>query len=163
MHCLRDGAGDHARQYHRLLLSLQRSPGLDVVSILLVGPPPWVRRALSDRMAHRSRKKFQVGLSRFFFFLIEPCAGLWVSAHSLALVDAARWKAAVDLWHKKVTLTCTNFRGGASPSPAGAAHREGSCIGRVAVKCHQKLFSRGFLCCTTRNRLPSDGRPLTKL
>ena len=46
----------------------------------------------------------------------------WVSVHSLAVVDAAGWKAAVDVWHKKVTPTCTNSRDGASsPSPAGAA------------------------------------------
>ena len=75
MHCLRDGAGDHARQYHRLLLSLQRSPGLDVVSILLVGPPPWVRRALSDRMAHRSRKKLQVAFDPVFFLSYRTVRG----------------------------------------------------------------------------------------
>ena len=45
----------------------------------------------------------------------------WVSAHALALVDAAGWKAAVDVWHKKVTPTSTNSREGASPSPVGAA------------------------------------------
>ena len=45
----------------------------------------------------------------------------WVSAHALALVDAAEWKAAVDVWHKKVTPTSTNSREGASPSPVGAA------------------------------------------
>ena len=41
----------------------------------------------------------------------------WVSAHALALVDAAGWKAAVDVWHKKVTPTSTNSREG----PVGAA------------------------------------------
>ena len=45
----------------------------------------------------------------------------WVSAHALALVDAGGWKAAVDVWHKKVTPTSTNSREGASPSPVGAA------------------------------------------
>ena len=45
----------------------------------------------------------------------------WVSAHALALADAAGWKAAVDVWHKKVTPTRTNSREGASPSPVGAA------------------------------------------
>ena len=45
----------------------------------------------------------------------------WVSAHALALVDAAGWKAAVDVWHKKVTPTSTHSREGASPSPVGAA------------------------------------------
>ena len=39
--------------------------------------------------------------------------------------------------------------------------RGGSYIGRVAVACHQKLFSCGFLCCTIRNRLPPDHKPLT--
>ena len=37
----------------------------------------------------------------------------------------------------------------------------GSYIGRVAVTCHQKLFSCGFLCCTIRNRLPPARKPLT--
>ena len=41
--------------------------------------------------------------------------------------------------------------------------RGGSYIGRVAVTCHQKLFSRGFLCCTIRNRLPPDRKPLTPM
>ena len=45
----------------------------------------------------------------------------WVSAHALALVDAAGWKAAVDVWHKKVTPTSTHSRQGAGPSPVGAA------------------------------------------
>ena len=36
----------------------------------------------------------------------------WVSAHALALVDAAGWKAAVDVWHKKVTPTSTHSREG---------------------------------------------------
>ena len=39
--------------------------------------------------------------------------------------------------------------------------RGGSDIGRVAVTCHQKLFSCGCLCCTIRNRLPPDRKPLT--
>ena len=38
----------------------------------------------------------------------------------------------------------------------GVLHREG-----VAVTCHQKLFSCGCLCCTIRNRLPPDRKPLT--
>ena len=41
----------------------------------------------------------------------------WVSADALALVDAAGWKAAVDVWHKKVTPTSTHSREG----PVGAA------------------------------------------
>ena len=38
----------------------------------------------------------------------------WVSAHALALVDAAGWKAAVDVWHKKVTPMSIHSREGAA-------------------------------------------------
>ena len=68
MHCLRDGAGDHERQIPRLLLSLQRSPGLAVISILLVGPPrvlrerPDFRRASAAALALRLSRTGGVGV-----------------------------------------------------------------------------------------------------
>ena len=55
----------------------------------------------------------------------------WVSAHALALVDAAGRKAAIDVWHKKVTPTSTNSREGPVHGCSPALTRAGLGMGRA--------------------------------
>ena len=63
--------------YIAVLLSLQRSPCLAVISILLVGPPPWVRRALWAAWAHRLSNSLVVPVFTDFFLFLSNRAGAY--------------------------------------------------------------------------------------
>ena len=88
MLCLCDGAGDHDRQIPNQLLSLQRSPTPAVMSILPVGPPPWVRRALSRRVGSSLSRKPR----RVFVPVFRPArrdrAGAYRKRRPAALVSS---------------------------------------------------------------------------